>query len=171
VLLDTLWGWPRHRLALHRQLQVLSNAGHQIHSKLNWAEPSHWDGSNTDPLDRAQFPLMAGRNIENYEEMLAASRLAVFASGFHWGWRNIMTLALMWGLPILADRPYLEPWFDLNRFLIQWNDDDDWAELATALADVSDKRRSATAMHNQRMFDELLAPERAADYFLTTSQA
>lgn len=168
VLLDTLWGWPRHRLALHRRLGELSADGRDIHSRLNWSRPSHWDGSDLAPLDKAGFPICSGQ-VGDYEPMLAASRLAVFASGFHWGWRNIMTLAMMLGLPILADRPFLEPWFDLDRFDIGWNDHANWDDLASALECMTAAERHRIAGHNQSAFDALLAPEKVAEYFVTTA--
>ena len=168
VLLDTLWGWPRHRLALHHQLAELSAGGRDINSRLNWSPPSHWDGSDAAPLDEAGFPICSGQ-VGDYEPMLAASRLAVFASGFHWGWRNIMTLAMMLGLPILADRSFLQPWFDLDRFDIGWNDQADWDGLAGALDRVTDADRHRIAGHNQSAFDALLAPEKVAEYFVAAA--
>lgn len=170
VLLDTLWGWPRHREALHRRLQDMSADGRDIHSRLNWAEPSHWDGSDAAPLNKADFPITTGP-VDNYEAMLAASRLGVFASGFHWGWRNIMTVALMWGLPINADRLFLEPWFDMDRFVIGWNDHADWHDLPAALAAIDDSERAQIMAHNQAAFDELLAPECVARYFVEAALA
>lgn len=98
--------------------------------------------------------------------MLASSRLAVFPSGFHWGWRNIMTLALMWRLPILTHRLFLEPWFSMDRFILHWNDDGDWLKLGDALDQVSDAEPVRIATHNQSAFDALLSPEKVAEYFL-----
>ena len=170
VLLDTLWGWPRHREALHRRLQELAAQGLDVRSRLNWAEPSHWDGSDITPLNQTDFPIQTGP-VDNYEAMLAASRLGVFASGFHWGWRNIMTLALMWGLPLHVDRLLLEPWFDIGRFLIGWNDHADWRNLGTALARMDDAERARIMAHNQAAFDALLAPECVARYFVETALA
>ncbi len=165
VLLDTLWGWPRHRHALHLRLRELAEAGCHIHARLRWSEPTSLDGGDRFPLSAAGFPLETGR-VENYESMLASSRLGVFATGFHWGWRNIMTLALMWGLPIHADRLLLEPWFDMDRFEISWNDDVDWPNVGARLAAVSDVERARIKAHNQSAFDALLAPERVAEYFI-----
>lgn len=168
VLLDSLWGWPRHRVALHERLAELAGQGRDIRSKLNWGEPSHWDGSDVAPFAKASFPMMTG-TIDAYEPMLAASRLAVFATGFHWGWRNIMTLALMVGLPVLVDRLYLEPWFDMSRFDVAYNDSFAWDDLGEHLAAVTDAERARIAAHNQAAFDELLAPEKVAEYFVTTA--
>ena len=80
-----------------------------------------------------------------------------------------MTLAMMLGLPILADRAFLEPWFELDRFEIDWNDTADWDGLADTLARVSDATRSRIANHNQQAFDELLAPEKVAEYFVSAA--
>ena len=165
VLLDTLWGWPRHRHALHLRLRELAKAGRTIHARLRWSEPMALDGGDRFPLTQDEFPLETGR-VDRYEPMLASSRLAVFATGFHWGWRNIMTLALMWGLPIHADRLLLEPWFDMSQFEISWNDHLDWPHVGAELAALSDDRHARIKTHNQAAFDRLLAPEKVADYFV-----
>lgn len=34
ALLDSLWGWPRHRMALHRQLAALAEQGYVIRPRL-----------------------------------------------------------------------------------------------------------------------------------------
>jgi hypothetical protein len=168
VLLDTLWGWPRHRYALHQRLGELGKLGFDIHARLNWSEPSTWDGSGRAPLPKELFPVETG-TVVDYEGMLAASRLAIFATGFHWGWRSIMALALMWGLPIYADRLLLEPWFGMERFELAWNNDADWADLLTTLEHTTDDKRSRTKAHNQAAFDELLAPEKVAEYFVAAA--
>lgn len=165
VSLDTLWGWPRHRHALHLRLRELTSAGKSVHARLRWSQPSAIDGSDKYPLDPADFPLESGV-VGDYEAMLAASRIAVFATGFHWGWRNIMTLSLMWGLPIHADRLLLEPWFDMARFEIGWNDDSSWSNVAAALDAVTDAERLRIKARNQAAFDDLLAPEKVAEYFI-----
>lgn len=168
VLSDKLWGWPRHRLALHERLAQLAASGRDIHSRLNWAEASIWDGSDVAPIPEDGFPITCG-TITNYEEMLASSRLAVFASGFHWGWRNIMTLSLMWGLPILSDRLLVEPWFSIDRFAIDWNDDPEWEGIGDLLDRRSSSERLAISSKNQSSFDNLLAPDKVAEYFLGAS--
>lgn len=168
VLLDTLWGWPRHRYALHLRLRELAQAGKSISARLRWAEPMALDGGDRFPLAKEEFPLETG-HIDRYEPMLASSRLAVFATGFHWGWRNIMTLALMWGLPIHADRLLLEPWFDMSLFNISWNEELDWPHISTELSALSDDRVAQIKAHNQAAFDRLLAPERVADYFVAVA--
>jgi hypothetical protein len=165
VLLDTLWGWPRHRYALHMRLRELAEAGREIHARLRWSEPMALDGGDRFPKTSEDFPLETGR-VDNYEMMLASSRLAVFATGFHWGWRNIMTLALMWGLPIHADRLLLEPWFAMSQFEMSWNDQLDWPLVPGELAALSDDRIRRIKAHNQAAFDRLLAPEKVADYFV-----
>jgi hypothetical protein len=168
VLLDTLWGWPRHRYNLHMRLKELSAAGKIVHARLRWSEPMSCDGGNRFPLSAADFPVETG-NVAEYETMLASSRLAVFATGFHWGWRSIMALALMSGLPIHADRLLLEPWFDMDRFGIDWNDETEWPGVGDRLAAITDADRARIKVRNQIAFDELLAPERVAQYFLDTA--
>jgi hypothetical protein len=167
VLLDTLWGWPRHRLNLHRKLKNISNH-YQIHSRLNWTDPVPYDGSDINPVDPKEFPVETNA-IGNYEEMLASSRLAVFATGFHWGWRSVMSLALMIGLPVYMDRSVLEPWFSINEFTILWNDDGDWRDLEAHLASVTESEWERIKKHNQARYDSVMRPERVAEYVLSTA--
>jgi hypothetical protein len=167
VLLDTLWGWPRHRLNLHRKLKSISNR-YRIHSRLNWSDPVPYDGSNIDPLDSMEFPIET-KAIGDYETMLASSRLAVFATGFHWGWRSIMSLALMIGLPVYMDRPILEPWFSLDAFTILWNGDGDWSALEKNLASVTESEWGRIKKHNQAQYDTVMKPERVAEYVISTA--
>jgi len=168
VLLDTLWGWPRHRLKLHSKLQGMSGE-YRIHSRLNWSDPVPFDGSASAPLNRADFP-METRPITDYEKMLASSRLAVYATGFHWGWRSIMSLALMLGLPVYMDRPVLEPWFNLDRFTIFWNDEEgEWSDLEKYLNSLTEAEWSRIKAHNMEQYDQLMLPERVATYFVDTA--
>ncbi len=167
VLLDTLWGWPRHRLKLHRQLQSISDR-YRIHSRLNWSEPVPFDGSAERPLDQVDFPIVT-QPIGDYETMMASSRLAVLATGFHWGWRGIMAFALMVGLPVYMDRPVLEPWFGLDEFVMFWNDDGDWTDLECRLRDITDARWNEIKVHNQHRYDQVMSPERVAEYVIETA--
>jgi len=167
VLLDTLWGWPRHRLNLHRKLQTISNR-YRIHSRLNWNDPLPHDGSSLNPLDPTEFPVET-KAIDDYETMLASSRLAVFATGFHWGWRSVMSLALMIGLPIYMDRPVLEPWFSLDEFDIRWNDDGDWSDIEKHLASVTESNWERIKKRNQAQYDTLMNPARVAEYVISTA--
>jgi hypothetical protein len=169
VLLDTLWGWPRHRLALHRQLQQLAPR-FDIHSRLNWSAPVDLDGGTRHPLDASEFPIAIGA-VGDYERMLAMSRLAVFATGFHWGWRNIMILALMAGLPVHSDPLLVEPWFDMREFRITWNQAGDWQGIAAELQRLTEDEWLATKAHNQAVYDRYLAPEAVAGYFVETALA
>lgn len=166
VLLDTAWGWPRHRYALHRRLKALA-ATRKIHARLKWYPPYEMDGSAEAPLAENLFPVETGR-VSDYEPMLAGSRLGVFATGLHFGWRNIMTLALMWGLPVHMDRPLLEPWFDMGRFEITWNEDAGWPALEERLGAITDAEWRRIKAHNQAAFDDVLTPDRAADYVIAT---
>ncbi len=167
VLLDTLWGWPRHRLNLHRKLKSISDR-YRVHSRLNWSEPVPFDGSNANPLDSTQFPVETNA-VGDYEAMLASSRLAVFATGFHWGWRSVMSLALMIGLPVYMDRPILEPWFSLNEFVMLWNSDGDWRDIEKHLAFVTESEWERIKRHNQARYDRVMSPERVAEYVISTA--
>jgi hypothetical protein len=167
VLLDTLWGWPRHRANLHQQLSRLSHHYH-IHSQLNWNEPVPFDGSIYKPLDPVNFP-METSPITNYERMLASSRLAVFATGFHWGWRAIMCFALLLGLPIFMDKLMMEAWFGFNDFVIFYNNNGDWREIEKHLQSIDETEWLRIKAVNQRVYDGVMAPDRVAEYFIRTA--
>jgi hypothetical protein len=161
VLADSLWGWPQHRFILHQQLGQLAQK-HQIHSQLNWNDAAQGSG-----LTASQFPLTTRAIIGNYETMLASSRLAVFATGYHWGWRNIMTLALYWGLPIYMDQPLLEPYFNFNEFKVFYNDDQ-WQSIDRYLLEIDEPIWQRIKTHNQAVYDRYLLPEKVAQYVLDT---
>ncbi len=104
VLLDTLWGWPRHRIDLHQHLDYLASQGYAIRSRLSYRQPESYELGNATAPDPAIFPMQVGEPISgNYEQLLSASRLGVFATGFHYGWRSIVTLAWALGLQTLQD--------------------------------------------------------------------
>jgi hypothetical protein len=158
VLDDTLWGWPRHRLRLHERLQELPKKGYDIHARLRWSEPVRMDGGADLRLDRTRFPIETG-SIGNYEHMLAASRLGVFATGFHYGWRNIVTLAMMLGLPIYTDPFLIQHAWDRNGYAFFFNESGDWSELERRLEQFQDQNElQAVKARNQALFDEYLTP-------------
>jgi hypothetical protein len=167
VLLDTLWGWPRHRTALHRKLAHLSQS-YRIHSRLNWSAPNEMDGSLDHALNMDDFPLETNPVID-YERMLASSRLAIFATGFHWGWRSIMSFALLVGLPVYLDRLVLEPWFNFNDFIVFYNDTGDWSGIEKHLRSIDDDEWYRIRAINQQVYDRVMAPERVAEYFIQTA--
>ncbi|WP_210967745.1 hypothetical protein [Dolichospermum flos-aquae] len=162
VLYDTLWGgWPQHRYNLHVKLQDLSQQ-YNISSVLKWDE-----SANQSKFIKEDFPVISHPIHGNYEEMLAASRLGVFATGFHWGWRNIMTLTLFFGIPIYMDKPIFEPYFDFDEFQVFYNDGN-WQSLESCLNQIDDDSWIKTKQHNQSVYDKYLAPEKVAEYFIKT---
>ena len=54
----------------------------------------------------------------------------------------------------------------MDRFEIDWNDQADWHDLPPALAAIDDSERARVMAHNQAAFDDLLAPECVARYFV-----
>jgi|GEM_PF-2083130 len=169
VLNDSLWGWPQHRINLHKQLQELHHRGYQIHSKLNWNPPVDIDGSSVKNIDPTGFPIITSLISDNYEKMLAQSRLAVFACGFHWGWRNIMMLALQAGIPVLTDRLLTEPYFSMDEFKIFQQEDHDWRSVEDILKHIDRETWLSYKEHNQKVYDRYMLPEKVAHYFLTTA--
>jgi hypothetical protein len=168
VLNDSLWGWPMRRIGLHEELRSLKHK-FAIHAKLSWAPPARFDGSDRLGLCSSDFPRVIGQ-INDYERMLASSRLGVFATGFHWGWRSIMTLAMLFGIPVLTDRLLLQPWFKLDQFDLAFNDGKDWSCVASALAEISAETWRERRERNARVYDIFMAPEAVANYVLDTTK-
>lgn len=167
VLKDTLWGWPSHRIKLHEQLKQLART-RKISSVLNWHEPVYHDGSITSPADRSQFPMITGEEINNYELMLSQSKLGVFATGFHWGWRNIMTLALFIGIPVIIDTPVLESYFDIGEFSLLYNSSANWDTIDEHLSSIDNTKWLRVKQQNQKVFDTRMSPRVTATYLIDT---
>jgi len=168
TLHDTLWGWPVHRIKLHSKLTQLSGT-YSINTILNWHPPSINDGSTNVNLDRRDFPIQNGEVIRNYEKMLSESKLGVFATGFHWGWRNIMTFSLLIGIPIIMDKPIFEPYFDFNQFKLFYNEDGEWGAIKPLLDQITPECWRSIKKHNQFVYDQYLAPETVARYLINTA--
>jgi len=168
VLKDSLWGWPRHRIALHKKLASLS-ANYQIRSELNYRKPEYYELGNQPPPDPLSFPMKVGGGvIGNYEQMLASSRLGVFATGFHWGCRNIVTLTWFLGLPVYMDPPVFESIYDFQTFDTHYNRSGDWRELEENLCKVSTNGKKSAKKEMQATFDRIASPEAAANHILST---
>lgn len=171
ILNDSLWGWPQHRINLHNRLKELQTKNYQVHSILNYVPPVDADDHSYDNVRQADFPLTTSRIHESYELMLAKSRLAVYACGFHWGWRNIMMLALRTGIPVLTDRLLTEAYFDMNEFKIFEQEDHQWNGVEAYLNEVDDAKWREYKSLNQSVYDKYMSPERVAHYFLQTTEA
>ncbi|MCX3263639.1 hypothetical protein [Pedobacter agri] len=168
TLSDTSWGWPNHRIKLHQQLKKLSQKGFKINSELKLTEPSVCDNSISLNLNPENFSMKIGE-IKNYEQMLASSKIGVFTCGFHWGWRNIFTLALFIGIPVITDRLLTEPYFDINNFKIWETEDEDWRLLQNCLQEITIIDWNNIKSENQKAFDKYLAPEVVARYVVNES--
>jgi hypothetical protein len=161
VLQDSLWGWPRHRIALHHQLAALADQGYAIRSRLGYRQPEPYELGDTPPPDPATFPMQLGKPIaKNYESLLAASRLGVFATGFHYGWRNIVTLAWALGLKTLQDPFTYTFLFDAGPFH-QPMGPDGWDGLRQVL-DQARLEAPAERQIRWKRFDQVAAPKRVA---------
>lgn len=166
TLNDSLWGWPNHRIKLHQALKKLALNGFLINSILKYGEPSIHDNSKTLNLNPNNFPITIG-SIDDYEKMLANSKLGVFACGFHWGWRNILTLALFFGIPVTTDRLLTEAYFDIHKFKIYEIEDENWTLVGDLLKDIDLDKWNRIKEHNQKIFDQYLTPEVVAKYLLS----
>jgi len=168
TLSDTSWGWPKHRIKLHQELRELSKKGFKINSVLKLTEPSVCDDSVSENFDQKNFPMKIGEIID-YEKMLASSRLGVFTCGFHWGWRNILTLSLFIGIPVVTDRLLTEAYFDLNTFKLWEIEDESWDLLNETLVKITPEDWKNIKTINQTTFEHWLNPETVANYFIKTS--
>lgn len=165
TLSDTSWGWPLHRIKLHKELRKLSEKGFNINSILKLSDASICDNSISLGLDHEDFPMKNGE-IKDYEQMLASSKIAVFACGFHWGWRNILTLALFIGIPVVTDRLLTEPYFDINTFKIWELEDEEWKLARSLLKNITEDEWENIKNHNQAKYDQLLEPKTVARYLI-----
>jgi hypothetical protein len=166
VLRDSLWGWPRHRILLHRKLAEQATE-FQIHSQLNYRECFDFEHAGFSKPEPADFPIISGHPDQgDYETMLASSRLAVFSTGFHWGCRNIHTLAWFWGLRVYSDPLSFEFPSDLKLLQTDWNYSA-WDQLNALLKDVQHLDEQNQRKNRQAAFDAFLKPELVANQFLT----
>lgn len=167
VCRETLWGWPNNRIKLHERLHDLENK-YDIYSQLmpvgeeatapDWC--SHITEGNRARLDEFMQPL----GLEDpYETALMRSRIAVFPTGCHWGWRQIMFLGLCAGLPMLMDRPLYEPYFDFDEFEVTYNEGT-WEKLPQLVNEIDEDRWRTIKAENQRVFDRYLSPESVGRY-------
>ena len=161
VALDTLWGWPEHRMELHNQLKQHSTQ-FNILSELRFNDNKH-----TTHIDSKDFPIVSHPISGNYEQKLASSRLGVFATGYHFGWRNIVMVALMVGIPIYSDEIILEPYFDWNLFKIFYNKGN-FEDLPNLLHSISETEWQKIKQYNQGVFDRYMHPIKVAEYFIKT---
>jgi hypothetical protein len=167
VLKDSLWGWPRHRIALHRKLAELSEK-FEIRAELDYRQPEAYELGKHPSPDPEDFPVRSGAGITgDYEEMLAASRLGVFATGFHWGCRNVVTLAWFLGLPVYMDKPVFEAIYDFDNFSLFYNETGNWSEMEEHLK-RSKETRAAEKKKCQAVFDRIAGPAVAARHILST---
>jgi hypothetical protein len=166
VAIDSLWAWPWHRVLLHRELRRLSST-FSIFSQLAPDNPRYdwWHAViPPDELPRVQQEIQQCVQLpEPYEKILTSSRLNVYATGKHWGWRQIMFISLLCGIPILMDRPVYETHFDFNKFTVYYTADE-WQELESTLRQVSPEEWQAIKKKNQQVFDTYLAPLAVAQY-------
>ncbi len=170
TLNDTSWGWPKHRIKLHEVFRNLHVKGFRINSILKYGEPSICDNSNLIEIDSKIFPMKIGEVI-NYEEMLSSSKLGVFACGFHWGWRNILSLALFIGIPVVTDRLLTESYFNMDVFKIWEVEDQKWLIVEQLLNEINAEDWDSIKKSNQKNYDKYLNPETVANYFIKESIA
>ena len=170
ALKDSLWGWPRHRVALHRELKRLSGR-FALYSELHYRDVFDFEcGNHPEPVP-SDFPMMTGGGVsENYEEMLAKSRLGVFSTGFHYGCRNIVSLAWLLGLKTVSDPFSYEAIYDFADFNPVIHRSGDWRELEDALLG-SHSEDLASRQRRQNAFDAVGLPEHAARHIVETSLA
>lgn len=168
ILKDSLWGWPRHRIALHQRLRELSSdfkIGAELHYRV--AEPYEL-GTHPAPV-REDFPQIVGQGVAgDYETQLASSRIGVFATGFHYGCRNIVTLAWFLGMRTLVDPQSFEAIYKFEEVGERIHRSGTWAELAAELA-AARAELPSERVSRQNRFDQVASPLCAARYLITES--
>jgi hypothetical protein len=164
---ESLWGWPDNRIELHKRLQTLRDDGYDVYSQLtpiSDTEAVHPDSrvseENRSRLEDLMEPIALD---EPYETAFASSRLTVFPTGFHWGWRGITFLALCAGLPILMDRPIYEPYFDFDAFDV-WYNEGTWEKTRRLLDEIDEDEWHSIKARNQSTFDRFLSPSSVGSY-------
>lgn len=172
VSCESLWGWPSHRIRLHDRLRSLSTR-FKIHHQLTPVGPTDPAAGLLETLsaDERELYLELAKSVASpqpmrFEHSITHSRLAVFPTGYHWGWRGITFVCLAAGGPILMDRPVYEPYFDLGELQIFYNDGTDWGQLEGLLESIDEPRWRSIRDHNCRAFDRLLSPSAAAEYMV-----
>lgn len=168
ALRDSLWGWPRHRVALHKKLSRLSNR-FQIQAELHYRKPFDYEiGTHPAPVP-ADFPLKTNGGVtSDYETQLARSRLAVFATGFHFGCRSIMTLAWLLGLKTYLDPLIFESTFPFAELEPDFNESGDWSTLEASL-EAAQQETSSDRQRRQQIFDRVASPHVGASYLIEES--
>ena len=173
VVRESLWAWPWHRILLYKALENLS--GREIYASLKSAtadDPEAWWRAGIPEGEMEEVDRMLHKKVdfpESYEEMITSSRLAVFPTGKHWGWRAITFLSMISGGPILMDRPLFEPYFPMNEFKIYYADNE-WSNLASTLEKITEEKWIDIRSHNQSVFDKYLAPLPVGRYIFGTIQ-
>ena len=165
---ESLWGWPENRIALHERLHELKRVGYDVHAQLTPLSETHHLSRNELHISEASLARLNELTQpidldEPYELALASSRLAVFPTGYHWGWRGIAFLALCMGIPIYMDRPLYEPYFDFNEFEVTYNVGK-WDGLKVLIDSTNEGRWQVVRSYNQQAFDGRLAPESTGAY-------
>ena len=171
VLRDSLFAWPWHRVLLHRALKKIS--GKNMITSISTP-----DIDNPDAWWRKEIPDNELNKViqlledaphfpEDFEKMITSSRLSIFSTGKHWGWRGITFLSLLCGGPLLMDSPIFKPYFPLSEFKLFYNHDE-WTQVNSVLDDIDKDEWSTIRQHNQQKFDKYLAPLAVARYICET---
>ena len=137
-------------------LAQLAADGWTVKAELHHRQAEPYELGDQPPPDPAAFPMLVGGGVgPGYETALAASRVGVFATGFHYGWRNIVTLAWAIGLPVLCDPiPYRFP-FDHRPLL--GATDGDWNDLEARLRPLATPDPAARQRRLEH-FDAVCSP-------------
>ena len=169
VASDTLWAWPEHRARLHYEISRLSGQ-QRVLSRLSAPRGGDsWSERLSPRMLEFVREVLRGTQASfkgGFEQLLAASRLNVFACGKHWGWRQINFIALLCGTPILMDEPLFTPYFSFDDFAVSYTKDQ-WQEMPDLLASLDEASWWRIKRKNQKVFDQFLAPDAVARYMLS----
>lgn len=173
VASDTLWAWPEHRARMYYEISCLSGQRRILSRLSSPREGDSWPERLSPQMLEFVRDKLRGTQASfpgGFEQLLAASRLNVFACGKHWGWRQICFIALLCGTPILMDKPIFAPYFPFDDFTVSYTQDH-WQELPDLLSSLEEADWWRIKRKNQQVFDRFLAPDAVARYMLSVITA
>ena len=167
VCRETLWAWPDNRIELHERLQDLKDR-YEIRSQLmpvseEATTPVLCSDVSQEKRSRLDALMQPMELEDSYERALGRSRVAVFPTGCHWGWRQITFLGLCMGVPILMDRPIYEPYFDFDEFEVAYNEGT-WEKTRRLIDEIDGQKWKNIKKKNQKVFDKYLSPKSVGEY-------
>lgn len=165
---DTLWGWPRNRYLLHQSLSRLSDEYRVSHSlKGDSQHKDFWQSFFTEE-ELQEIEKWSKQGVgSGVERVICESALNVYSSGKHWGWRQIMFISLMAGVPIFMDKPIYEPYFEFCEFPVLFKTEN-WNECSDTILAMTPQKIREIKEEQIRIFNKRLSPNAVGSYLLNS---